>query len=79
MILYLKAGPDPSLPGDCPFAHAIRMALSELSLPCEIHPTTIETKPEWLMNFYGGSMPALRHRKECYIDTEVICSYLKNE
>ena len=21
-------------------------------------------------------MPALRHRKECYIDTEVICSYL---
>merc|ERR1711957_186627 len=29
-----------------------------------------------LVNFYAGSMPALRHRKECYVETDVVCSYL---
>jgi len=77
MTLYLKAGPDPSLPGDCPFAQTTRMVLSEKNLPYTLRPTTPETKPSWLLDFYGGALPALRHRKECYVESDVVCQYLE--
>jgi len=76
MTLYIKAGPDGTSPGDCPFAHYVRMVLSEKSLEYELRPSTPETKPNWLIESYGGSMPALRHRKECYVESDVICQYL---
>jgi glutathione S-transferase len=76
MMLYLKAGPDGTSVGDCPFAQYIRMVLHEKSLPYEVIPTTSETKPDWLIEHYGGSLPALRHRKECYVESDVIAQYL---
>ena len=76
MTLYLKAGPDGKSVGDCPFAHYVRMVLHEKNLPYDLRPSTQETKPDWLIDFYGGSMPALRHRKECYVESDVIAQYL---
>lgn len=76
MILYLKAGPDGTSVGDCPFAHYIRIVLHEKSLPYEVIPTTSDTKPDWLLDHYGGALPALRHRKECYVESDVIVQYL---
>lgn len=76
MTLYLKAGPDGQLIGDCPFAQFVRLVLEEKGLDYELKPTTQETKPQWLVDNYDGKMPALRHRKECYVDSEVIAEYL---
>jgi glutathione S-transferase len=77
MTLYLKAAADGTLVGDCPFAHAVRMVLNEKGLEYELRPSTQETKPRWLIEHYEGKMPALRHRKECYVESEVICQYLE--
>jgi len=76
MTLYLKPGPDGSSTGDCPFAHFIRMVLEEKGLEYELKPTTPEAKPSWLLEFYEGKLPALRHRKECYVESDVIAEYL---
>jgi len=76
MTLYIKAGQDGKSVGDCPFAHYVQMVLYEKGLPFTVIPSVQETKPDWLIDFYGGSMPALRHRKECYIESDVIAQYL---
>jgi glutathione S-transferase len=76
MTLYLKAGPDGKSVGDCPFAHFVRMVLEEKGLEYELKPSVQETKPAWLVEFYDGKMPALRHRKECYVESDVIAEYL---
>jgi glutathione S-transferase len=74
--LYIKAGPDGTSVGDCPFAHFVRMVLHEKNLEYDVQPCTQETKPAWLIEHYEGKMPALRHRKECYTESEVIAQYL---
>lgn len=76
MTLYVKPASDGKSVGDCPFAHFVRMVLHEKNLDYELKPTTQESKPQWLLDDYGGKMPALRHRKECYVDSEVIAQYL---
>jgi glutathione S-transferase len=76
MTLYCKAGPDGRSVGDCPFAHYVRMVLEEKNLEYELKPSTQETKPQWLIEHYQGKMPALRHRKECYVESSVIADYL---
>lgn len=76
MSLYAKAGPDGKSMGDCPFAHFVRMVLEEKGLEYDLLPSTQETKPNWLIEHYGGKMPALRHRKECYVESDVIAEYL---
>jgi len=76
MTLYLKAGEDGNSIGDCPFAQYVRIVLEEKELPYDIKPCVEETKPSWLINYYEGKMPALRHRSECYIDSEVISQYV---
>ena len=76
MTLYVKAGSDGTSTGDCPFAHYIRMVLHEKNLDYDLKPTTQETKPTWLIQHYEGKLPALRHRKECYTESEVIAQYI---
>ena len=76
MSLYLKAGPDGKSLGDCPFAHFVRLVLEEKGLEYELIPSVQETKPDWLIEYYEGKMPALRHRKECYVESDVIAEYL---
>lgn len=76
MTLYLKAAEDGTSAGDCPFAHFVRMVLEEKGLEYELRPAVQETKPSWLVEHYDGKLPALRHRKECYVESDVICQYL---
>lgn len=76
MTLYMKAGPDGKSVGDCPFAHFVRMVLEEKGLEYDVKPCVAETKPAWLLEYYDGKMPALRHRKECYVESDVIAEYL---
>uniref|UniRef100_A0A6U3NUI9 glutathione dehydrogenase (ascorbate) n=1 Tax=Ditylum brightwellii TaxID=49249 RepID=A0A6U3NUI9_9STRA len=76
MTLYIKAGPDGKSVGDCPFAHYVRIVLHEKGLEYDVRPSTQDTKPQWLIDYYEGSMPALRHRKECYTESDVIAQYL---
>lgn len=77
MTLYLKAAQDGVSVGDCPFAHFVRMVLEEKGLEYNLQPCTPETKPNWLIEHYQGSMPALRHRKECYTESGGIVDYLE--
>jgi glutathione dehydrogenase/transferase len=76
MVLYAKAGPDGKSLGDCPFAHFVQMVLLEKGLEFNVIPSIQETKPIWLIEHYGGKMPALRHRKECYVESDVIVQYI---
>ena len=76
MTLFIKPAADGTSAGDCPFAHYVRMVLHEKSLPYELRPCTQATKPDWLIDHYEGKMPALRHRKECYVESDVIAQYL---
>lgn len=76
MTLYVKPAEDGKSVGDCPFAHFVRMVLAEKGLEYDLVPSTQEAKPQWLVDDYGGKMPALRHRRECYVDSEVIAQYL---
>mmetsp|Transcript_297 Transcript_297/g.723 ORF Transcript_297/g.723 Transcript_297/m.723 type:complete len:225 (-) Transcript_297:261-935(-) len=77
MTLYCKAAEDGTSVGDCPFAHFVRLVLEEKGLEYDLKPSTQETKPNWLVEYYEGKMPALRHRKECYVESSVIGSYLE--
>ena len=76
MTLYIKAAADGTSAGDCPFAHFVRMVLEEKGLEYDLKPSTPETKPNWLVEHYGGKMPALRHKRECYVESDVIAEYL---
>lgn len=77
MTLYLKAGPDGTSVGDCPFAQYVAMILHEKGLEFDIRPCTQDSKPQWLIDYYAGSLPALRHRKECYTESDLIAQYLE--
>jgi glutathione S-transferase len=77
MTLYLKAAEDGQSVGDCPFAHYVRMILEEKGLEYQVKPTPPDGKPMWLVEYYDGKMPALRHRKECYVESQVIAEYLE--
>jgi glutathione S-transferase len=76
MTLYVKPGMDGRSVGDCPFAHFVRMVLAEKGLEYDLVPSPPEGKPRWLVDDYSGKMPALRHRRECYVDSDVIAQYL---
>jgi glutathione S-transferase len=78
MTLYVKAAADGQSVGDCPFAHFVRMVLEEKGLvDYQVKPTTPDGKPSWLVEYYDGKMPALRHGKECYVESGVIADYLE--
>ena len=76
MTLYVKAGPDGKCLGDCPFAHFVRMVLHAKGLEYDLRPAVQDTKPQWLIQYYDGKMPALRHRRECYVESDTIAAYL---
>jgi glutathione S-transferase len=76
MTLYVKAAEDGTSVGDCPFGQSVRIVLHEKGLDYELRPSVEDTKPSWLVEHYDGKMPALRHRKECYVESEVICQYI---
>jgi hypothetical protein len=59
LTLHVKAGPDGRANGDCPFAHALRMAIEHKGLEYTLAPHAPDAKPNWLVREHGGSMPCL--------------------
>ena len=53
MELFLKAGPEGTEIGDCPFAHYVRMVLAAKGVDYVATPCVQETKPQWLVDGYG--------------------------
>jgi len=77
MVLYLKAAEDGKGVGDCPFAHWIRLILEEKGLLYDVEPCAgPDDKPTWLLDYYEGKLPCLRHKKEAYVESNVIAAYL---
>ena len=79
VILYLKAGPGDegaSAIGDCPFGQYIRIVLEEKGIEYELKPCTLYNKPQWLVDKYGGSLPALSHGSEQYVESEICAQYI---
>lgn len=77
MVLYLKAAEDGKSVGDCPFAHYIRLILEEKGLPYKVEACSgNDDKPNWLLEHYEGKIPCLRHKKEAYVESNVIAAYL---
>eukprot|EP00531_Pseudo-nitzschia_arenysensis_P019341 CAMPEP_0116147412 /NCGR_PEP_ID=MMETSP0329-20121206/17741_1 /TAXON_ID=697910 /ORGANISM="Pseudo-nitzschia arenysensis, Strain B593" /LENGTH=316 /DNA_ID=CAMNT_0003643339 /DNA_START=209 /DNA_END=1159 /DNA_ORIENTATION=+ len=77
MVLYLKAAEDGKSAGDCPFAHYIRLILEERGLPYSVEPCAgPDDKPNWLLDYYEGKLPCLRHKKEAYVESNVIAAYV---
>lgn len=79
MTLYIPPGPDgTSIGNNCPLTQYIRMVLTEKKLDYDLVPTMHNaTTPAWLIEHYSGTLPALRHRKECYVNVDVIAQYLE--
>ena len=69
-------GSDETSPGACPFAHYVRSVLFFKNLKYKLRPTSTENKPNWLVEYYEGSMPALKHGSEAYVESSVISQYL---
>ena len=77
MVLYLKAAEDGTSVGDCPFAHYIRLILEEKGLSYTVQPCGgPDDKPNWLIDYYEGKLPCLKHKKEAYVESNVIAAYL---
>ncbi len=75
--LHLKAGPDGRSVGDCPFAHAVRLALAHKSLDVELIPHAPDAKPRWLLDEHGGAMPALVHEAGAVVDSRAIVGWIE--
>lgn len=75
--LYCKAAKDGLQIGDCPFAQFVQMVLLKKGLEYTVHPTLPDNKPDWLVNDYGGKMPALVHQGEKITDSLAIAEFLE--
>ena len=79
VILYIKAGPGDegaTAIGDCPYGQYIRIVLEEKGIEYELTPCTLYNKPQWLVEKHGGSLPALAHGSEQYVESEICVQYL---
>ena len=78
--LHIKAGPNGRVAGDCPFAHAIRIAAAAKSIDLNILPHGPTNKPEWLVSKYDGKMPCLvsDDGKEVVTESKVIAQWLED-
>jgi len=76
MELFVKAGPDGTSVGDCPFTHFVRAVMAFKGLDCQVRPCTPESKPEWLVKNCGGKMPCLRDDERTVTDSSEIVRYI---
>ena len=77
MELFVKAGPEGTDIGDCPFAQYNRMVLAAKGVSYTTTPCTADTKSDWLVESYEGKMPCLLHEGEARVESEDIslCMY----
>ncbi|KAL1495927.1 hypothetical protein AB1Y20_014569 [Prymnesium parvum] len=77
LTLHVKAGPDGRAVGDCPFAHALRIALEHKELEYRLAPHAPHEKPEWLVADYGGAMPCLQDGEAVVTESSTIMDHLE--
>jgi len=77
--LFTKAGPDGVSLGDCPFSHAVQMALKLKGVDYDVIPCTEATKPPWLMSEVGGQMPCVVHMGVPYVETKQILGWIEQQ
>lgn len=77
LTLHVKAGPDGTSIGDCPFAHACRIVAGAKDVALDVVPHSPTGKPDWLVQDYEGKMPALKvSDQEVVTESRTIASYL---
>ena len=76
LSLHVKAGPNGKTPGDCPFAHAIRIVAGAKGLDLDVVPHAPDQKPSWLIEGHGGKMPCLVDGEEIVTESRVIAAHL---
>ena len=77
--LHVKAGPDGSSIGDCPFAQAIRLVAGAKNLDVAVLPHGPKEKPAWLVEDYGGKMPCLVVEEgSALVESRVIANWLES-
>jgi glutathione S-transferase len=74
--LHVKAGPDGRSIGDCPFAHAVRLAAGAKGLPVDVHPHAPDAKPAWLLDNHEGKMPCLVDGADIITESRRIAAFL---
>lgn len=79
MELFVKAGPDGTSVGDCPFTHFVRAVLAFKGLDCQVHPCTPDTKPDWLVKNFAGKMPCFRDEERTVTESSEIVSYIDSK
>lgn len=76
LTLHVKAGPDGRMIGDCPFAHACRLAAGAKGLPLDVQPHAPSAKPAWLVEQHEGKMPCLVDDSRVVTESRDIANYL---
>lgn len=81
MMLYVRAGKDPSLPGDCPFCHKVLMALRAKDIsPTIVTVTTDERAPGLSLMGQNPGVPTLALVDgRSYTESEIILEYLHTD
>jgi hypothetical protein len=76
MELFVESGPSGSGLSDCPSSMFVRSVLHIKGLECKVTMCAPESIPKWLVDGYGGQLPALIHDGEAYAEPLVIARYL---
>lgn len=77
--LHVKAGPDGTSVGDCPFAHAIQIVAGAKGLPLEVVPHGPDAKPAWLLEQHEGKMPCLVDGERVVTESRTIAAFLEEQ
>ena len=62
--IFVKAGPEGTDIGDCPFAQYNRMVLAVKGISYTTTPCTAETKPDWLVKLLPSPSNCHHEKKE---------------
>ena len=73
--LFTKAAADGSL-GDCPFSHAVQMALKIKGVDYDVVACGPSDKPPWLQQEVAGQMPCVIHGGVPHVETTQILKWI---
>mmetsp|Transcript_40719 Transcript_40719/g.64053 ORF Transcript_40719/g.64053 Transcript_40719/m.64053 type:complete len:304 (+) Transcript_40719:57-968(+) len=74
--LFTKAAPDGVSLGDCPFSHAVQIALKVKGVDYDVVPCGPNNKPPWLLQEVAGQMPCVVHQGIAHVETSQILKWI---
>eukprot|EP00434_Breviolum_minutum_P027456 symbB.v1.2.024274.t1/scaffold2284.1/size83445/2 len=75
--LFTKAAPDGVSLGDCPFSHAVQIALKVKGVDYDVVPCGPTNKPPWLLQEVAGQMPCVVHQGVPHVETTQILKWIE--